>query len=147
MIFLRDVKGVASRLDIKEVSDGYARNLLIPMGLARTATPDAVKELESLKRSADKEDAELKRHLLALREKLSERHLTFFVKTNEDGGVFGSVTKEMVLKALRENKLVTKERLNIKMDHPLKDLGEHVLEADLKKGITAKITVILQKQT
>lgn len=144
VILLEDVKDLGRKFDAKDVSDGYARNFLIPRGLAKAATPRALTELGNLKTAFEKEDEELKKHLTALAQKFSERSLTFFLKTNEEGKVFGSVTKDMILKGLREHNLVTKERVEVHMTHPLKELGEHEVEVGLKKGIAAKLKVILQ---
>ena len=68
------------------------------------------------------------------------------MKVDESGKVFGSVTKEAILKAIRSSGLITKERVEIKLSHPLKELGEHEIEADLKKGIKATLRVRLQRQ-
>lgn len=146
VILLEDIKNLGKKYEVKDVADGYARNFLIPHHLVRLATPMALKELTLQKGRFKTEDLEIKKHLAKLAERLNDRYLKFFLKTNEEGIVFGSVTKEMILKALRENDLVTKERVQIKIDQPLKKLGEHQIEVDLKKGIKAKIKVILQSQ-
>ncbi|MEK7193520.1 MAG: 50S ribosomal protein L9 [Patescibacteria group bacterium] len=146
VILLCDIKGLGNKYDTKEVSDGHAKNFLIPRGLVKPATPGATKELTNLKAKLEKEGGETKKHLLALAERLKERSITFFVKTNAEGKTFGSITKDMILKSLRENKLITTERIDAKIDHPLKELGEHKIELDLKKDVKATLLVILQQQ-
>lgn len=146
VIFLEDVKGIGRRRDVKEVSDGYARNFLFPNGLAKPATAGSLKELEKEKARSEKEDESLKKRLAEIARLLSDRHLEFSLRTDEKGGVFGSVSKEMILKGLRDANFVGKERVEIKLDHPLKELGEHFVDVDLKKGITAKLKVVLLPQ-
>ena len=146
VILIQDVRSMGRKGEVKEVSDGYARNFLFHNGLAKAATPGALKELEHLKSQSDKEEGELKKHLGELAKKLDGISLEFPVKTDDSGSVFGSVTKEMILKSLREHHLVTKERVEITLEHPLKKLGEHRIPVDLKKGVTAEITVILRQQ-
>lgn len=87
------------------------------------------------------------KHLEALAERLRERTLLFELKTDEStGAVFGSVNKEAILKALRANGLITTERVDIKLEHPLKALGSYEVEVDLKKGVRERLKLILRKQ-
>lgn len=144
IILIQDVRGVGKKNDVKEAADGYARNFLFPNGLAKPATPASLKELEIFKAGLAKEDAELMKHLEELARKLNEFSLEFRLKTDDIGSVFGSVTKEMILKGLRENHFVTKERVEIEIEHPIKKLGEHVVPVKLKKGITAELKVIVR---
>jgi len=143
VILLQDTKDIGKKWDVKDVKDGYARNFLFPKKLAKPATPQALKEIEKHKKNAEKEEAELVRHLSALARTIDDRHLDFEMKISENGAVFGSVTKEMILKALRENGLITKERVEIHLEHPLKILGEHKVPVDLKHGIKAELKIRL----
>ena len=146
VILLADVAGLGKKLDVKDVNGGYARNFLFPRGLAKLGTPEALKGISALKARQEKEGADYRRHLEELARQLESRTLLFELKIDKTGGVFGSVSKEAILKGLRENGLITKERVEIKLDHPLKSLGEHEIEVDLKKGVKAKLKVMLQKQ-
>lgn len=146
VILLEDVKKVGRKFEVKEVSDGYARNLLFPNGLAEPATPAALKELEKRKIQIDKEDRELMKRLEEISRMLKDRDLEFPVKTGANGEVFGSVTKEMILKGLRDAGLIRTERVEIKLERPLKELGVHKVEVHLKKGITAELKIVLLEQ-
>ena len=143
VILLQDVRSIGRKNEIKEVSDGYARNFLFKNSLAKPAKPTSVKQLENLKSKLDAEEAEFKKHLGEVAKKMKEVSLEFTLKTDDAGSVFGSITKEMILKSLREHHLVGKERVDIALDHPLKVFGEHKIPVDLKKGITAEIKIIL----
>lgn len=166
VILLEDVTGIGRRRDVKEVSDGYARNFLFPNALAKLATANNLKESEKEKVRFEKEDEALKKRLVEIARLMTERHLEFEMKTAEHGPpearlsprlrrvgagakggkAFGSVTKDRILKALRDTGWLGKERVEIKLDHPLKELGEHYVEVDLNKGITAKLKVVLLPQ-
>jgi large subunit ribosomal protein L9 len=145
VILLDDVRNVAKKYDVKDVSDGYARNFLFPNKLAETATPEAIKKLESMKAAHEKEDKETLAQLEAVARKINETKIQFEVKTDKSGAVFGSVNKESILKALREHKLIGTERIDIDLKYPIKELGEHVVPIDLRKGVTAKLGVIVVK--
>jgi large subunit ribosomal protein L9 len=143
VIFLGDVKNVGKKYDIKDVSDGYARNFLFPNKLAETATPEAIKKLESMKAEHEKGDKEALAHLESLARKINETKIEFTLKADKSGAVFGSVNKETLLKAMREHKLIGAERIDIDLKYPIKELGEHTVPIDLKKGVTAKLGVLV----
>jgi large subunit ribosomal protein L9 len=144
IILLQDVRNIGKKFDIKEVSDGYARNFLFVNKLAEPATSDALKKLEHYRAEHDKEDRELRAHLEGIARKITRLKLEFELKSDKKGIAFGSVNKESILKALREHDLVTKERVDIELKYPLKDAGEHKIRVDLKKGVTADLIVIIK---
>jgi large subunit ribosomal protein L9 len=146
IIFLDDVRNVGKKYDVKDVSDGYARNFLFPNKLAETATPEAIKKLDSMKAAHEKEDKETLAQLEAVARKINETKIQFEVKTDKSGAVFGSVNKESVLKAMREHKLIGTERIDIDLKYPIKELGEYVVPIDLRKGVMAKLGVIVIKK-
>ena len=143
VIFLGDVRNVGKKYEIKEVSDGYARNFLLPNRLAEPATDAAIKRVESMKAEHEREDRELIERLQAIAAKIANTKLQFTVKTDASGAVFGSVNKESILKALREHKIVGAERIDIDLKYPIKEVGEHTVGIDLKKGVTTKLGVIV----
>jgi large subunit ribosomal protein L9 len=145
VIFLDDVKNVGKKYDIKDVSDGYARNFLFPNKLAETATPEAIKKLDSMKAAHEKEDKDAIAHLEAIAKKINETKIQFELKVDKSGAVFGSVNKETLSKAMREHKLIGAERVDIDLKYPIKELGEHSVAIDLKKGVVAKLGVVVVK--
>ncbi|MGC8776190.1 MAG: 50S ribosomal protein L9 [Minisyncoccia bacterium] len=146
VILLEDVKGVGKKYEIKNVSDGYAKNFLIPKKLAKIATKEEIKKIENLKSKLIEQEKELIKHLESIARLINERFIEFNLKADEKGTIFGSVNKEMILKALREHKLITKERIDVLLEHPIKEVGEHKVKIDLKKGITAELKVIVHLQ-
>ncbi len=147
VILLQDVRGLGKQREIKDVSDGYARNFLFPNELAELATPSALEKIEKFKAEFDKNEKELMKRLEEISRKIKETRLEFKLKTDKSGAVFGSVTKENILNAMRDAGLVRRERVLIELDRPIKELGEHRAAVDLKKGIKAELKIIVRPQT
>ena len=76
----------------------------------------------------------------------NETKIQFELKADKTGAAFGSVNKESILKALREHKLIGTERVDIDLKYPIKELGEYAVPIDLKKGVTAKLGVVVIKK-
>jgi len=144
IILREDVRNIGKKFDVKEVSDGYARNFLFPNDLAEPATAGAVKKLETMKAEQNKGEREFHAHLTELARKIAGTKLEFELAADKSGAIFGSVNKESILKALREHGLVTKERVDIDLKHPIKEVGEHKVPIDFKNGVTAEITVVVK---
>ncbi len=144
VILLADVRGLGKKSEVKEVSDGHARNFLFPRGLAKTASAEDLRQLQARQAAAAKEDETLHKHLEELARVINDRFVEFEMKTDGHGSVFGSVTKDMILKAMREHGLLGKERADLELEHPLKTLGEHRVGVDLKKGVQAALKVVLK---
>ncbi|TSC60282.1 MAG: large subunit ribosomal protein L9 [Parcubacteria group bacterium LiPW_15] len=142
VILLSDVRGIGKRNDVKSVSDGYARNFLLPQKLARIANEQSLGELSAIQ----KNDKATEERLERLAKLLSERELQFNLKVDKKGVVFGSVNKEDILKGLRDTGLITKDRVEIKISKPLKELGVHEAEAHLPKGIMAKLKIKIEAE-
>ncbi|RJP43089.1 50S ribosomal protein L9 [Candidatus Parcubacteria bacterium] len=146
VILTGDVRGLGKKLEIKEVHGGYARNYLFPKNLARLATPQNIRDLEVLKSQAARGEEDLKKRLTEVARVLGDRKLEFPVKVSKEGIAYGSITKEAILRALREHGLVGKERVDIALDRPLKEAGEYRISVDLKKGVRTEFTVVLRPQ-
>ncbi len=145
VIFLQDVRNVGRRNDVKDVSDGYARNFLFINKLAEPASPAALKKLETMKAAHDAEEAALLRKLDDEKRAIEAVALEFPLKADKSGAPFSSVNKETILTALREHKLITTERVAIDLKYPIKEFGEHVVTVDLKKGVSAKMRIKVVK--
>ncbi len=142
IILLTDVRGIGKKNDVKNVSDGYARNFLLPQKLAKVADEQNLGELSSIK----KNDRATEERLNRLAKLLSEREFQFRLKVDKKGAVFGSVNKDEILKGLRDTGLITKDRVEVKISKPLKELGAHEAEAHLPKGIVAKLKIKIEAE-
>lgn len=139
VIFQSDVKGVANKGEIKEVKDGYARNYLLPRGLAVEATSGRERELNDKKRRQQELERQEREKMQALAAELKDTVVVVQAKVGEHDRLFGAVTNANVADALR-NLGHAVERKKITMD-PLKHLGEHQAVLHLYAGITTEITV------
>lgn len=142
VILLTDIKGVGKKYDIKEVKDGYARNFLFPNGFAKRANDNTMKQLEFQKRlMQQKEEMEL----LEIQKKASQldgMEVVIPMKVGEKGELFESISPQKISERLREMGYDVKKH-EIKIDNPIKEIGEFVVLLEFDHGIEAKITVIV----
>lgn len=138
VVLLKDVKGLGRRGDVKDVSDGYARNFLLQEKIAKIATPEVVAKIEREKTLSEERRKELILKLKVKEEKLKEKTLEFFLKIGAKGEIFGSVSAVLIEKALRDEGF---EKINILLDRPIKTLGTHEIEADFGEGVKTKIRI------
>jgi ribosomal protein L9 len=97
-----------------------------------------------LKEKMDKEDAELVKRLHQIKTQIEAHPIEFDLKGDEKGNLYGAVTKEAILKALREHKFLRTEHADVHIEHPIKSVGEYTVEVDLKKGVTATMKVVVR---
>lgn len=148
VILLQDIKNIGKKMDIKEVPDGYARNYLLPKKLAKVATDDTIKNIETQKRVAKEEKELLKNELETLIKKINGIELNFYPKIGKKQEVYTSITKKDIVDELRKKlpiEIQNKIHIEITPDKPIKILGEHEIEADLEHGFKTKIKVILNQ--
>ena len=140
VILLKDVKGLGKAREIKEVSDGYARNFLFKQGLAEEAT--AVK-VNSLNIKLNAEDYHRKEEIKALKaqaESINGKTIEVKIKCGENGKIFGSVTSKEIADAI-SNLGVTVDKKKILLKEPIKNLGSYTVEIRFLAEVSAKITV------
>ncbi len=137
VLLLKDVKALGRRMEVKEVSDGYARNFLIPRMLARAFDRNAEKEKNEEERKASKEII----HIQEMRGKLEGMILEFLMKTSLRGEVFDSVTEHAIERALASHGI---RPVKVSLQKPLRALGEHSVDVHFSCGIQGKIRVVLK---
>lgn len=147
VILLKDIKELGKMWDIKDVSDGYARNFLFPNNLAKPATPELIKKSQDQKAFEAKKAEENLEKTEKLASILDGFVIKIKAKANNEGGLFGSITADMIMKALSEEKVDTGKMpaLEIAADS-IKELGEHKVTVNLPHGLEAVITVIVEKE-
>ncbi|MCI6854668.1 MAG: 50S ribosomal protein L9 [Firmicutes bacterium] len=141
VILNRDVKGTGKAGDIVKVSDGYARNMLIPKGYAKEATEGNVRNLEKQKAIAAEKKAEEKAAAQALAEKINAASVTIKTKAGEGGRIFGSITSKDIADALADQKKLTVDKKKIQLDNPIKKTGEMTVDIKLYPEVMAKLKV------
>jgi large subunit ribosomal protein L9 len=140
VILKEDVETLGKRGDTIKVTDGYARNYLIPKGFAMEATSISVKAIEHEKKLLAKRAEKDKKNAEAMLASFAGVAVTIARKTADQEKLFGSVTTKDIEKALEEKGL-TVERKQIGLDEPIKQLGEYPVKIKLYPGIAADITV------
>lgn len=141
VILNRDVKGTGKAGDIVKVSDGYARNMLIPKGYAKEATEGNVRNLEKQKALAAEKKAEEKAAAQALAEKINSASVTIKTKAGEGGRIFGSITSKDIADALADQKKLAVDKKKIQLDNPIKQTGEMTVDIKLYPEVLAKLKV------
>jgi len=148
VILKKDIENLGSFGDTLKVAPGYARNYLIPKGLAVAATPGNIRQFNAEKEGYLRKEAEKKAAAEKLAEALGSVRLSFARKTAEDEEekIFGSVTAAEIEKALREKGFDSVDKKDIVIAEPIKKLGEHEVEVRLYGGVKAAITVDVVKE-
>jgi large subunit ribosomal protein L9 len=132
--------------EIKEVKDGYARNYLIPRGIAVTVTPANLKTFEEVKKQKSRKVQKEIDAAKKVSSDLANTTLTVFVKTAEDEKIYGSVTAQSIYNMLKEKGFENIERKKILLQEHIKTLGEHFVDIKLHTNVIAKVKVIVEKE-
>lgn len=141
IILKKDYDLLGDEGQILEVKSGYARNFLIPNGIATIATESNLKSFEEIKKQRKRKIEKLNEEAKKLSSDLSKNVIEFIVKTGEDGKMFGSVTSQMIFEKLSERGFQDIERKRIVLKDAIKSLGEHDVEIKLQTSVIAKIKV------
>lgn len=141
VIFLQDVKGSGKKGDIKEVSDGYARNFLIGKGLAIEATAKNLSDLQGKKSSEQHKADVAKQEALDNAAKLKGKGVTIKAKAGAGGKLFGAVTASHVADAVAEQLGVKVEKKKVSLSMEIKAFGGYTAEIKLYPGVSEKISV------
>jgi len=145
IILREDVPNVGTTGDIVKVKPGYARNYLLPRGLAVVADPRSKRELEHQKRVMAEKKERDQRQAGTLAERLSATRLVLTARAGEEGKLFGSVTNQDIERALSEKGFAV-DRRRIRLDEPIKALGEHTVVVRLMAGVDANISVTVEPE-
>lgn len=143
VIFTQDVKGKAKKGELKEVSDGYGRNYLIPRGLATEATAD---NLNTFKLQEKAKKAQIEREKAEAREtekKLASVQVLVKAKAGSNGKLFGAVTSQEISDALKAQHGIEIEKNRIVQAEPIKSFGSYTVKAKLGYEITSDINLLV----
>jgi len=146
VLLLKDVEDLGEAGEIKRVADGYARNYLVPRGMAVRATPGAIKQAEKHREAASRRQAKELSEAQALALTLDGVSVTFQARAGESDRLYGSITNVNIAEALEEKVGQEVDRRKIEMEEPLKELGTHAITVRLAPGAEAKVTVIIERE-
>lgn len=141
VILRSDVEGLGNRGDICEVADGYARNFLMPKGLAMKASRGTERQAESMRRARDVKDSAERSAAQEIASKLVPTVISLSVKAGGEGKLFGSVTTTDVAGAIVEQTGIEIDRRQLHLDEPIKTTGTHMVTAKLHSQVEFPVTV------
>ena len=144
VILLQDVKGKGKKGQMLEVSDGYARNFMLPKKLAIEATPDAINTMRMNDKATQERIAREKAEALATSKKLREMTVTVTAKGGGNGRLFGSVTNAEIADALAKQGVKLDKR-KIVLNETIKNAGTYTATCKLGYEITAPLTVKIEE--
>jgi large subunit ribosomal protein L9 len=145
-ILLEDVEELGRRGDPVDVSPGYLRNFLIPRKLAAKATPGALEAAQQRRAAAEKAEkarAEREEQAASL---LSKTVLTIYQRAGEDGKLFGSVGAKEIVEAIRDARDLRIDRRKVRLEHPIREIGTHMVEIELADGAVASVKTIVTEE-
>lgn len=144
VVLLKDVEKLGAEGARVQVKPGFARNYLLPRGLAITATPSQVKAIEEVKRQRARKVQRFQAEAEALKKRLEQQPVSFSLSLGEDGKAFGSITLHDVVEALAKAGCPV-ERHAVQLSQPIKSLGVHEVPVKLHPSVTAIVKVRVVK--
>jgi large subunit ribosomal protein L9 len=141
VILIKDVKGVGKAGEVVKVSDGYARNMLLPRGLAAEATEGNVRNLEKQKAI---QEGNKQKELTEARElagKIGQLKVIIITKSGEGGRLFGSITTKDIADALAQQHKINIDKRKFVLETPIKHTGDFELDIKIYPEVTAKLKV------
>lgn len=146
LILTQDVKGQGKKDQIIEVSDGYARNFLLPKGLAIQADAKSVSDVKNREASKAHKIETEKAAARELAKKLETVSVTIVAQAGGDGRLYGSVTAKEIGEELQKQHKITVDRRKITLDSPIKSFGTYKLDVKLYTDVMGKINVIVKSK-
>ena len=143
VILKQDIKGKGKKGQMIEAAEGYARNFLIPKGMAVEATADAVNTMNLQAKAKAKADAEAKAEALAIAEKLKACQVKIAAKGGSEGKLFGAVTSAAIADALKAQYDMDVDSKKLVIDEPIKSFGSYQVKAKLGFEISGTVNVLV----
>ena len=143
IILKQDVKGKGKKGQMIEAAEGYARNFLIPKGLAVEATADAVNTMKLQAKAKAKADAEAKAEAQDIAEKLKACQVKIAAKGGEGGKLFGAITGKEIAAALAEQFSLTIDGKKLVLEQPIKSFGSYEVKAKLGYEVSGTVYVLV----
>ena len=146
VILTQDVRGKGKKGQMIEATEGYARNFLLPKGMAVLATADAVNTMNLQAKAKAKADAEAKAAALEIAEKLKSCQVKIAAKGGEGGKLFGAVTGKEIAAALKEQYGMDVDSKKLVLDQPIKTFGSFEVKAKLGFEISGTVYVLVTEE-
>ncbi len=147
VVFIKDLPGKAKRGEIKEVADGYARNFLLPRGLAVLATSGTIHSVQTYREQTIESQSREQEKLAEIAHNIDGKQVFLQARSGAQERLFGSVTSTDIAQALSQLVGFNIDKRKIELDEPLRKLGNYEITVRLSKDIEAKIAVIIEEET
>lgn len=141
IVLRKEISNLGEEDSVVDVSDGYARNYLLPRGMAAPAGKAEMAAVEKRKAGRDKKAAEKKAEYAELADKLASQEIVISADAGEGGRLFGSVTSQDIALAIKEKTEIDLDKRKIDLAEPIKLLGEYKILAKLFREITAELKI------
>ena len=146
VILLKDVKGTGKKGEMKEVSDGYARNFLLPKKMAVVADNTAVKELNEKNKAAENKAQKEYEAAVDLGKKMEEMNIVIYSKSGDGGRLFGSITSKDIAEQLKKQHDIVVDKRKVLLNEPIRVLGSTNVEIKIHQKVTTKIRVDVREK-
>jgi len=146
VLLVKDVENVGHAGDVKKVSDGYARNYLLPRGLAVMASPGAIKKAKEDREANARRQARVLSEAQAMAATLDGVTVTFQARSGEGDKLYGSITNANIAAALSAKIGQEVDKRKIELEEPIKELGTHAVTIHFGPGAEAKVTVVVERE-
>jgi large subunit ribosomal protein L9 len=142
-ILLEDVESLGEKGAIVDVSNGYLRNYLLPRKLAESATRGSIEAAARRREAAEREAREAVDRARENAELLGKTVLTIPQQAGDDGRLFGSVTSQDIVDAIRDARGIRIDKRKVLLDDPIKTVGTHMVTVEVAEGVTATIKTMV----
>jgi large subunit ribosomal protein L9 len=141
IILAGDIETLGHKGDVVTVADGYARNFLVPKGLAMVATKGTLRQAEQMRRAREERERKRKEEAAARVAVLASEPVYISARAGEGGRLYGSVTTSDIARAVAEQLEETIDRHDVRLEDPIRRLGTHQVEVHLHEEVNALVTV------
>ncbi len=142
-ILLEDVDALGERGQVVDVSAGYLRNFLLPRKLAEAATPKSVEAAQRRREEADRAQREAEERAQENASLLGRTVLTISQQAGDDGRLFGSVTPQDIVDAIREARGIRIDRRKVHLEEPIRRTGTYMVDVEVTEGVVASIKTMV----
>ena len=146
VILLKDVKGTGKKGEVKEVSDGYAKNFLLPKKMAVVADNTNIKELNEKNKSKENKAQKEYEAAVELGKKMEDMAVTIYSKAGDGGRLIGSITSKDIAEQLKKQHSIEVDKRKVMLDEPIRALGSRFVEIKIHQKVTTKIRVDVREK-
>ncbi|GAA4653885.1 50S ribosomal protein L9 [Anaerocolumna aminovalerica] len=146
IILTQDVKSLGKKGDLVNVSDGYARNFILPKKLGLEATPKNLNDLKLQKAAEEKRQKEILDEAKALAKEIESITMNMYIKAGEGGRTFGSISTKEIAGTLKEQHGFDIDKKKLQLPEPIKTIGTHTVAVKLHPQVTAELKVKVDEQ-